>query len=307
MKHAPIALFAFNRPLHIQKTLSALIANPGFLESTVYVFSDGARDSGDEPQVDAVRQLVRSLKLSNIKLIERHSNYGLAKSVISGVSMLCEEFGRVIALEDDLVVAPNFLEFMNDALARYELDERVMQISGFMFDVKTDLSNTSFFLPIAPTWGWATWKRAWEKFDPAMTAYEQIEASRKVRRAFDLDNSYPYFRMLERQRRGETDSWGIRWYLSVFFQRGIILYPAQSLVQNIGFDGSGTHCGFESALGNAVVERRQGVITFPEKLEVDERVLNLVKRYLKRNNSKLARARIKLKAVLMQKLKLKRS
>jgi len=146
----------------------------------------------------------------------------------------------VIVVEDDLEVSPTFLRFMNAGLERYADNDRVMQISGYQFPV--ELPPRPLFFSFPTSWGWATWARAWQHFDADAKGYSALAADKALRHHFDLDGSYPYFEMLERQRKGQVDSWAIRWHLSVFMRDGLVLYPGRSLVRNTGFDG-GTHGG----------------------------------------------------------------
>ena len=240
---APIALFTFKRPEHTRRTLEALARNPEFAQSELHIFCDGSRRADEDAAVLATREVVRQWAHPAKTVHESPVNRGLAASIIDGVSRLCAAHGRVIVVEDDLVVAPVFLDFLNRGLDSYADDGRVMQISGHMFPV--DLSGTdsdAVFLPFTTSWGWATWQRAWAQFDPAMQAFERLVGDRALRRRFDLDNAYPYFAMLKKQKAREIDSWAIRWYLSVFMRDGLVLYPRRTLIENVGFDGSGTHC-----------------------------------------------------------------
>lgn len=110
---------------------------------------------------------------SNATIIEAEANRGLANSIIAGVTKLCDEYGRVIVLEDDLVVSPVFLTYMNAALDKYEDVEDVMQVSGYIFPVTAFENNTeAMFLPFTTSWGWATWGRAWKYFDPEADGWE---------------------------------------------------------------------------------------------------------------------------------------
>ena len=239
---APIALFVFKRPDHTRRTLESLARNAEFERSALHVFCDGSRGPADDAAVDATRRLVRNWPHPNKTVHEAPANRGLAASVIAGVTALCDAHGRVIVVEDDLVVAPVFLDFLNRALDTYADDPRVMQVSGHMFPVELDAGGgDAVFLPFITSWGWATWQRAWSSFDPHMRDFSQLVADRAIRRRFDLENAYPYFAMLKKQKAGQIDSWAIRWYLSVFVAKGLTLYPRRSLVQNEGFDGSGTH------------------------------------------------------------------
>lgn len=268
--NTPIALFAYARPEHTRRTLDALCRNNGFAESTVYAYCDGARTDKDAASVGEVRKLFRQAQanLPNLKLVERERNWGLARSVIDGVSTLTAEYGRVIVVEDDLEVAPNFLAFMNRALDQYCNDESVMQVSGHLFPGVSCQTTKGFFLPVTTTWGWATWYRAWALFDSKATATSAVLSDNTTRQCFDLMGGYPYSSLLKRQLDGRVSSWGILWYLTVFSNRGLVLYPPRSLVANHGFDGSGTHKsllrGLEQKLssGNPTIE-------LPETPEID--------------------------------------
>lgn len=248
MNPAPIVLFAYNRPEHTREAIESLLRNGLASDSELHVFSDGARTAETTERVAQVRSYIRGITgFRTVRLHERERNMGLAASVIDGVSRLIDEHGRVIVMEDDLKVAPRFLEYMNAALQRYAGEESVMQISGHMFPVDIPASGEAFFLPFVSSWGWATWERAWRRFDPAAGGYEILKADAKLRRAFNMDGAYDYFSMLEAQLEGRVDSWAIRWNLSVFLHGGMVLYPAKSLVENAGFDGSGVHCGIAPA------------------------------------------------------------
>ncbi len=142
-----------------------------------------------------------------------------------------------------------------------------MQVSGYMFPVDLDADTDAVFLPFTTSWGWATWSRAWRRFDPQMSAFERLSADPALRRTFNLEGAYDYFDLLRRQKRGQVDSWAIRWYLSVFMQGGLTLYPVRSLVQNIGFDGSGTH-GADGTFDQGPLAATFRVERFPMQVDV---------------------------------------
>ncbi len=239
---APIALFAYKRPAHLRRAIDSLSRNPLAAQSALVVFCDGPRDDAAREGVGAVRALARGITgFASVEVVERERNMGLAASITDGVGRLMREHGRAIVLEDDLVVAPRFLEFMNAALDRYRHDEQVMQVSGYMYPCDLPADGGSGFLPSISCWGWASWARAWRHYDPTLASWDELRADAARLREFNMDGAYDYAAMLERQRAGELDSWGVIWYLSVFAKRGLVLYPAASLVSNTGFDGSGTH------------------------------------------------------------------
>lgn len=268
MNLAPIALFAYNRPAHFLQTVEALQRNGLAAASPLHVFSDGPRTREAEAAVAEVRAVARTIDgFASVSVHEREHNSGLANSIIAGVTNLCDDHGRVIVVEDDLLVAPHFLEYVNEALDRYRDEQRVMQISGYMFPVDMEAETDALFLPFTTSWGWATWARAWREFDPQMRAFERLMADRRLRDEFNLEGAYDYFDLLRRQQQGQVDSWAIRWYLSVFMRRGLTLYPARSLVENIGFDGSGTHCS-DADIAQAGIVADYRIQRFPERVEV---------------------------------------
>jgi hypothetical protein len=250
--YAPIALFVYKRAEHAKATLEALLENEESKNSDLFIFSDAAKSDVDEAKVAEVRTVIDAISgFQSITVTKRDENFGLAKSIIDGVTFLTNKYGKVIVLEDDLVVSKHFLRYMNESLIRYESDERVHQIAGYMFDADLGISSTALFLPFTTSWGWATWDRAWQLFDESAGAFKTLKQSASLRKKFNLENNYPYYQMLEKQQLGKNDSWAIRWYLSVFMNNGLVLYPPKSLVKNIGFDGSGENCAISGYSENS--------------------------------------------------------
>jgi len=245
MNNAPIALFAYNRPEHTKKTLEYLKNNYGALDSDLYIFSDGPRTMADGEQVSKVRNIINNVDgFNSITVIEKGENCGLANSIINGVTELCDKYGKVIVVEDDLLTSKYFLMYMNSALEKYEYENRIMHVSGYMFPVDKNVPlPDAFFLRMTSSWGWATWKRAWDNFEPSAEHLLKKIDSANLKSEFDIMNTFNYTKMLKKQCAGTIDSWAIRWYASVFLKNSLGLFPSHSYVKNIGFDDSGVHCG----------------------------------------------------------------
>ena len=280
--HAPIAFFVYNRPEHTRRALEALRESDGFDESSLYVFSDGPKSAADVEKVRRLRQTVHDIAGKHANIVEVECNQGLACSIIKGVSSLCDEYGRVIVIEDDLLVAPDFLDYMNAALQKYESEDSVMQISGYMFPVPEFSGRMeALFLPFSTSWGWATWKRAWDYFDPEANGWNRMVDDHALRSRFNLGGAFDYFAMLKRQMQGKSDSWAIRWYWSVFKRNGLVLFPPSSLVKNIGFDGSGTHGWRSAGILLECETALSGVCDFPSKAQVNSMDMEVIKRVLR--------------------------
>lgn len=266
---APVVLFAFRRPDHLERSLRSLAANPIAVSTHITIFCDGPRDSRDFTSVELTREVARNAQgFASLTVVDRETNLGLARSVITGVTQTLKSCDKVIVMEDDLVVSPDFLEYMNQALDLYQDDDRVISIHGYMYAVPPVLPQ-SVFLRGADCWGWATWRRGWEVFEPdSKKLLSKLDQSPE-RADFDFNGAFPYRQMLKDQASGKIDSWAIRWYASAFLANKLTLYPGQSLVENIGQEGSGTHS--KASASHDVAASRIGLPVEP--IEVHESTL----------------------------------
>jgi hypothetical protein len=239
---APVVVFAYMRPQHLRRTVESLLRNPEAAATHVTVYCDAAKRPEHRAGVEAVRAYVESLSgFASVTRVYRIENLGLARSVIAGVTQALSRDERVIVVEDDLLLSPHFLRYMNDGLERYRDDKRVASIHGYSYPTESPLPET-FFLRGADCWGWATWRRAWEHFEPDGRALISAIRQRGLAREIDYDGNYPHMRILKHQIAGKNDSWAIRWHASCYLDDMLTLYPGCSLVVNIGHDDSGSHC-----------------------------------------------------------------
>lgn len=272
MPKAPVAFFAYKRPIHALKTLTSLSRCAGAEDTVLYMFSDGPKNEKDEKEVEEVRRVLKSRRwCKEVHIKEAAENTGLAGSLIGGITEVSGLHGKVIIVEDDLVLSTQFLNYMNDALTVYGDEEKVMQVSGFMYRLKGQAPET-FFLPFPNCWGWATWERAWGFFmKDTGILIERVK--QKGVDAFTAGGRLGSFQMLIDQHEGRLDSWAVRWYASIFLNQGLVLYPRMSLVENIGLDGTGVHCANES-VDLELTEERVPVERI--KAVVDKRMLKSV-------------------------------
>lgn len=238
---APLVLFAYKRLHHLQAVLRSLQNNSLARRTDLYVFSDGPKNHSEIAEVVAVRKFLKTIEgFRSVQVICSEINKGLSRSIIEGVSHVIVSVGKLIVLEDDLVVSPSFLEFMNEALDRYENDERVISVQGYLLPLRQS-PKRPFFLRGADCWGWGTWERGWRLFQSDARLLLRELKRRHLLRRFDFGGAFPYSEMLKRAIRGRVDSWAIRWYASALLADKLTLYPHRSLVRNIGMDASGIH------------------------------------------------------------------
>ncbi len=277
---APIALFVYNRPHHTRKTLQALENNLLAEDSDIYIFSDAAKNANDIEMVNQVRSIIREpWKFKHIYIIERAQNKGLANSIIEGVTQVIQQHGRIIVLEDDLETSTYALQYFNDALTHFEQEEKVMEISGYMYPVEKPKSlQQSFFFRVANSWGWATWARAWKHFNPDIEALTKDLTKKDIKR-FSIDHTENFWKQVNQYKAGKINSWAIRWYLSIFNQDGLVLYPRRSFIQNTGTDGSGTHSDVDQVY--KVELATKPVLRFPKHIQEDPMAYQAIKHFYK--------------------------
>ena len=290
--YAPIVLFVYNRPQHTLQTLEALARNPEAAASELFIFCDGPKAGADERALEKITQtraVIRTKQwCGQVHITEANENLGLANSVIAGVTTIVNEYGKVIVLEDDLLTSVHFLKYMNTALDRYENEEKVMQVSGFQFPLRTITpAHQSYFLNYATSWGWATWKRAWKLFDPEASGYEQLKTDPVLAGQFDLNNSYRYTDMLLSQVENKTiDSWAIRWWWSVFINKGLALFPDKTLVENIGYGTEATHTTDTSSFVQTGFDEEYYIERFPSKVNADDEAYSKIIQHLSTQEEK---------------------
>lgn len=294
---APILLFVYNRLEHTQRCVNSLLANDLSASSDLFIYADGARDEATASGVNRVREYIQTIKgFKSVTIVQRDENWGLARNVIDGVTTVVNSRGRVIVVEDDLVLAPHFLQFMNDALETYKDEPRVGHIQACDFTGDTSLPDT-FLIKFTGSWGWATWQRAWKFFNPdGAELLHQLEQQRLTRR-FDFNGKYGFTRMLRHQIAGKNNSWAIRWNASLFLADILSLNVGRSLVSNEGFDGSGTNCG-SGDLYSCDLWLQPLPVNKISPIEENEAARKVFERYYGRTNSFWAKAMRRIRRTL---------
>lgn len=250
---APIVLFVYNRPWHTQQTVKALQRCELASESDLYIFSDGPKAEAAEEQIaqiSEVRKYIRTIDgFQSVTIEESEVNKGLANSVISGVTKVIGKYGKVIVVEDDIVAHPSFLRFMNGALDFYEHDSRIFMVGGcrLKFKIPWWYFHNIYILHRSCSWGWATWIERWSLADWNISDYNSFINSKREIELF-CRGGQDMIQLLQQQIMGKIDSWAIRWDYCMYEHDGFCLWPKYSLVNNIGFDNSGIHCGNNSKI-----------------------------------------------------------
>lgn len=279
---APIIVFCYNRPDHLEQTLDALSRNELADQSTLYIYCDGPKESASEEMLQMiadVRQVARKrLWCKEVHIVEAEKNKGLANSIIGGVTDVINKHGKVFVLEDDLVSSPHMLKFVNKSLDFYEDYAGVFSISVnrpplSKMQIPEDYPYEVFACLRSYSTGWGTWKDRWEKVDWSMDDFDRCKQNPDMLRALSrLGDDFPP--MMQMQEDGKIDSWAVRFGFAHFKHHAVAILPCRSYVTNIGFDGTGTHSGtvanvYENDLSQSVANPRMLDMVYE-----DDRIIN---------------------------------
>jgi hypothetical protein len=281
---APIVLFVYNRLDHTIRTIEALKKNELAHNSRLIIYADAPKHVSDNHDVLSVRNYIKSIDgFKKVTIFERKENWGLANSIIDGVTKIVNEYGKIIVLEDDLVTSPYFLKFMNDALKVYEENKRIWEVGGYIYPTSYESKRDFFFAPYITSWGWATWKDRWKYFERDAKKLINIFNKKKIKK-FNLDNSdNNLWVQVIKNAEGKLHTWAVFWYATVFLNNGLTIYPKRSMVQNIGHDGSGMNCGKSDLFRVNLAEKPLNILLVD--VGSDENSLAEVKKYFKKNRS----------------------
>lgn len=282
--YSPVALFAYNRPDHLRRTYTALARCPEAADTVLHIFCDGAKSDGDRAAAEKVRAAARSYAerddFCRVILHESETNRGLAASVIAGVTQIMDACGSVIVLEDDCVVSPHFLRYMNTCLSYYEGDKTVGSISGYSpaLDVLDAWPHDVFTAYRSCSWSWASWRDRWTDVDWELAGFSDFCRSRAMVRRFNAEGNDRFLRLYRQAVRGGS-SWSVRFGMHLVKRGMRTVYPRFSYITNIGCDNSGVHSAESDAalmevdIGKAIPEPT------PEELPIDKTIQRAMKRH----------------------------
>ncbi|WP_231972081.1 MULTISPECIES: methyltransferase type 11 [unclassified Mycobacterium] len=240
---APVIFIIFNRPDTTRQVFEKIrAAKPRKL----LVIADGPRTNrpGEAERCAETRAIIDEVDWDcEVQTDFSETNLGCRLRISSGITWAFGLVDKAIILEDDCLPSDSFFPYCVNLLDRYESDERVMMITGrnHLFG-QSETADSYYFSRYPHVWGWATWRRAWTKYDLNMTHWPEI----RDRRLFDQYFQTPverYYReaTLQHVYDGKINTWAYQWFYSIWANSGLCAHPARNLVQNIGFHAEATH------------------------------------------------------------------
>ncbi|MDR0558916.1 MAG: hypothetical protein LBG92_01990 [Prevotellaceae bacterium] len=273
---SPVILFVYNRPKHTVQTVEALQNNTLAKKSELFIFSDAPKDRSAVEAVAEVRKYVRKISgFKTVHLEERAANMGCDASIIDGVSGVIAEYGKAIGVEDDILTAPLFLEYMNCALDTFEGDGRIWSVSAFTPRIKipSNYRDSIYLSYRLSSWGWGTWKNRWESIDWNKTGYEKALTDKAVMRDFCRAGEDLLCTL-----RKYPEAWDITSYYSQWKKNQYSVYPVVSLVKNTGLgkNNNPTHHGFSRKYSVKLHNRKLDV---NPQVQPDKKILQRTKQF----------------------------
>lgn len=243
MMDVPVLLITYNRKDNALKVLKKL-KEAGV--STLYVACDGAKDNEkDKEKVKKTREAIQNAIdwRCNVKYRFSEKNQGCKFGPVNAIDWVFGQEEYAIILEDDIIPNNTFFPFCKELLERFKNEEEIMMVSGCNITGKTESSEESYFFePIATTWGWATWKRAWVKYDLTMQGWEEMKKKKILKKLFLRDTAFSLKRDFENVAVNDTDIWDYQWQYTMINNKGYGIVPKYCMVQNVGFgDAEATH------------------------------------------------------------------
>ena len=280
-KLAPVVLFVYNRLEHTTKTIESLSKNLLASQSVLYIFSDAPKSDNVANDVAQVREYISTLSskgyFKDIIIKEADTNMGLADSIIGGVTNVMQKYGRAIVLEDDLLCAPDFLDFMNQSLDFYKDNPMIGSISGYspLKALPQHYSKDIWIASRTSSLGWATWIDRWQEVKWDIDDFETFKRDKKARKRFDECGSDRYDR-LRRQLEIGANSWSIRFGYWQFRAGKYTIFPSYTRIQHIGWDGSGVHGIYNGPL-DTHISNKSIPFNLESNIQPDKEVIKTLK------------------------------
>lgn len=254
----PVVFIIFNRPDTTQKVFDAIKqAKP----EKLIVIADGPRThkEGEAEKCKQTRDIINSVdwKCEVIKEYSK-SNLGCKKRVSSGITNAFKLVDRAIILEDDCLPNQSFFRFCEEMLEKYNNDKQIMAITGdnYLFEKSSMIKTSYYFSKIPNIWGWATWKRAWDKYDIKMKSWPQMKTNVNFNKSWTKRFQEAY--------ENKIDTWDLQWVFSCLDHQGLSIVPRQNLVSNIGFANAATHTNIKTIVAEMATPEMQFPLIHPK-------------------------------------------
>ena len=252
MLQTPVLFIIFNRPETTKRVFSAIRnARP----TQLFIAADGPRPGKEEQQMcNETRKIVSLVDWEcSVHTLFRDHNLGCGKSLSEAITWFFRHVEQGIILEDDCLPEPEFFPFCSQLLDKYQYVDKIMEVSGLNMLGKTRTEASYLFSTYDGTWGWATWRRAWEKYDYTMSRWQNVTDKRKVSLFFGDANLKNYWMSIfDKTFHKQIDTWDYQWLFARIVNDGIGIIPKMNMISNIGFGSNATHTFNKNDFGSSL-------------------------------------------------------
>lgn len=272
----PILFLIFNRP---DETFAVFNEIKKVKPAKLYIASDGPRSETELSAVNSARDVVNNIDWEcQVETLFRTENLGCKMAVSSAINWFFEHEEMGVILEDDCLPGESFFTFCEKMLKKYYYDNDMMMISGtnFLYGDFSEFKNGYAFIKYYTIWGWATWRRAWSKYDIHMNSWPELQTRLKTIYRNKIQTVFMYT-MLNAAYRGRIDTWDFQWVYTCLVENGYNILPIANLVSNIG--QTGTHVGTDPFL----FMQRESISKFENKIEKNSKLNNRIQKRMIHN------------------------
>lgn len=254
----PIALIAYKRPDTTRQVLDKI---RDLAPKRLFLICDGPKSNEDEPGVREVRSLLETVDWEcEVTRIFADNNMGLRPRIESGLTEVFSMVDRAIILEDDCVPSERFAAYCARTLELYQGDPRVGLVSGDNAHGYFKPGEDHYFSRFTLIWGWATWARAWEKYDLGQSLWPDARDSGFLHWFFKSKRAAAYWNTVLESNYNGGNSWARVWMLTCWLNSMLCAIASKNLISNIGFDDDATHTrGKNDLRGHALYHDAWGV------------------------------------------------
>ena len=290
MFQTPILLITFNRPDHTRRVLTEILKKEPQL---LYVCQDGAREGNDNDilKCQEVRNLISELTSvyaeghQNFTLytLYQHKNLGCGAGPADGITWFFENVERGIIIEDDCLPHPDFFEYCEELLIKFNDDVRVGFIGGCNYIPRNTSASYSFSGGHHQTWGWASWRRTWSNFDYTLQNISPSIFKRILQEYCISWRQKEYWWAiyeLVKYNQMNNSCWDYQFLFSCWREHQMAVTPAVNLVSNIGFGAGATHTNSYNPL---LCNRSYSImpLVHPHEISLDKNIdYSLLKQYV---------------------------
>ena len=238
-KKTAIIVFAYNRPSHLKRVLIAVENSK--IKNDIYLIIDGAKNEIDSVNQKDIVLSIKRFKKNLYKIIKRKKNLGLVQSIVQGINYVTKKYDSIIVLEDDVIPYKGFFRFILKSLKKFQHDDNISAICGYQFPGFTKKKNAivPLVLPNFISWGWATWSNKWIEYT------KNKNNLNKAGTLFLPSFTKKYYRK-EYMIKQKRNIWTLNFMRYNYMKKKKYIFPNVSLTKNIGFDGTGVNCKYNS-------------------------------------------------------------